>query len=236
MPPNPGDGSDSDGDKDGPKSLPGGMSEQDWKVAVQDAKKGNGLRAGNIPGNLARSLDSAHEPVVPWRSVLRKFITNTIPMDFVWAKPNRRFVGSGVYLPGIYKENTGELVVCIDMSGSITPEWLAISGAELRALCMQCKPEKVHVLYFDTVISHHDVFTGNYSNMKLEAHGGGGTAFVPMFDFVESKENKIKPVAMIVFTDLYCGDKPEQPRYPVLWVIPKENHLKEFAFGQVLPV
>ena len=52
--------------------------------------------------------------------------------------------------------------------------------------------------------------------VDIKMHGGGGTAFSPIFKKVE--ELGVEPVACIVLTDLYCSDYGDTPPYPVLWV------------------
>ena len=57
-------------------------------------------------------------------------------------------------------------------------------------------------------------------NIVFARKGGGGTSFVPVFDWVEDRiaEGEDVPQCLIYLTDGY-GDAPEvEPDYPVLWV------------------
>ena len=63
----------------------------------------------------------------------------------------------------------------------------------------------------------------------IKPHGGGGTAFSPVFQFMRDKD--INPVACVFLTDLCCGDFGDAPDYPVLWV---STHNDQAPFGEVV--
>ena len=53
-----------------------------------------------------------------WREVLQRFMTERAPDDFTWAKPARRLIGSGIYMPKrIAEDSMGTMVVGVDTSG-----------------------------------------------------------------------------------------------------------------------
>jgi predicted metal-dependent peptidase len=52
----------------------------------------------------------------------------------------------------------GELVVAIDLSGSIGSE-LGFFVSELKSVCEMCNPEVVKVLWWDTAVSGIQTFT-----------------------------------------------------------------------------
>ena len=109
----------------------------------------------------------------------------------------------------------GELVVAVDCSGSIGQEELNQFAAEVTTIHQDQKPVKITVMYFDSEISHVDEYTRD-DELDIKMHGGGGTAFSPIFEKIE--ELNIEPVACVVLTDLYCNDYGDTPAYPVLWV------------------
>jgi len=61
----------------------------------------------------------------------------------------------------------------------------------------------LYVVYFDSEVSHYDKFTRD-DEVHITPHGGGGTAFSPVFEYLE--EHSIEPVACVFLTDLYCND------------------------------
>ena len=67
-----------------------------------------------------------------------------------------------------------------------------------------------------------------------QARGGGGTDFVPFFNWVESHANS-DPVALcIYFTDGYGSFPRPAPSTPALWVVsPGGMESSGFPFGTV---
>ena len=48
-------------------------------------------------------------------------MTSKIKEGYSWNRPNRRFVGQGLYLPGYdYTPRMGEIVLAVDTSGSLS--------------------------------------------------------------------------------------------------------------------
>ena len=212
-PPDENDGKDPMDDvRDGsPEDALG--SATDWKVATIQAAN-TAKEFGKMPASLARLVEELTTPKVDWRAMLRNFITERSKGDYSWMRPNRRFLSMGIMLPGLYSENMGELVVAIDTSGSITQEMLNIFGAEIKSIVQSTRPSKTHVIYCDAEVNHVDEFAPN-DDLVVTMHGGGGTAFKPVMDYVA--QHDIKPVCLVYLTDLYGDATFAAPDYPVMW-------------------
>jgi predicted metal-dependent peptidase len=170
---------------------------------------------GKLSDGMARLVDEVLNPKVDWREVLQQFVEKCKDDSRTWARPNRRFIQQGLYLPSKDGEAMGELVVAVDCSGSVGVDELNQFAAEVKTIHEDQKPSKITIIYFDSSVSHVDEFTRD-DEVSMEPHGGGGTAFSPIFEKVE--ELAIEPVACVVLTDLYCNDYGDTPPYPVLWV------------------
>lgn len=224
-----GQGNDPGGDggvDDSPNSQNSGGSqsqqnneEAEWKVAVAQAAH-VAKQAGHLPGDIERMMEELFEPVLPWRNILRRFMTEKCNDDFSWKRGNRRFIAQGLYLPSRLSDDAmGEIVVVIDTSGSIGQKELTEFGSEIKGIVDEARPSKVRVIYCDSHIAHIDEF-GPDDDLQFAAHGGGGTDFRPPFAWLE--ENQIVPRALVYLTDGY-GPFPEQePDFPTLWCI--NNH------------
>ena len=70
---------------------------------------------------------------VNWKTLLQKYITNTIPTDYTFARPRRSSRALGIYLPSVVKENV-EIYVSIDTSGSISQDDLTDFLSEMLAV------------------------------------------------------------------------------------------------------
>lgn len=189
--------------------------------------------AGNTPAGLERFIDSLLHPKVDWRSVLRQFVEQRAKNDYNWMRPNRRYIGGGLYLPSLDSLETGELVIAVDSSGS-TMGMMNQFIAELSGILEMCRPTKVYVVYCDAAVGSYEEFGPDDLPLKVHVTGGGGTRFSPMFEWVQ--EQGIYPRAMIYLTDLECNDYPDdEPDYPVLWAY-MGSHGTTPPFGQVVEI
>ena len=230
---------DNDGDYDGTSidlcedaegdEAERAQAEAEIKVQVAQAAQVAKMQ-GKLSASLARLVDQALTPQVPWFDVLRRFVNTKAKVDYSYARPKRRFLASNLYLPSLNGERLGEFVVAVDCSGSIDAPTLSKFAAELRSIFDEGRPAKLHVVYFDSEVSHHDEFTPD-DDITIEAHGGGGTAFSPIFEFISNQG--IEPSGCVVLTDLCCSDFGDQPSYPVLWV---SDYSTDAPWGDVVKI
>ena len=189
--------------------------------------RGKGKGSGSLMADILA-------PKIDWRQQLRAFVQETCAGrdESTWSKPNRRFVGDGVYMPSMISEKVGELVVIIDTSGScFTGTVITAFASELAAIVDQVKPNKVRTLYVDDHIHGEQVFEdGQFAVAQLKVQGGGGTDLRLGFDYINEK--RYTPQAAIVFTDGYTPFG-SAPNYPVLWVMTTDVSA---PWGQTLPI
>ena len=202
---------------------------REWRVAVNQAITLS-KQAGKAPAGLARTLEGAAEAQVDWRELLRRLWSDTIPADSSWMRPNRRHIWSGLYLPGVAREGTGEIAIAVDCSGSVNARQLRLFEAEIRSIIEGQRPERVHVLYFDAEVHKVDTYVAG-EMLHLEPVGGGGTDFGPCFDWLN--EHGVRPQTMVFLTDLYGTFPDSAPDYPVLWA---SNGGRQAPFGSVIPM
>jgi predicted metal-dependent peptidase len=55
-----------------------------------------------------------------------------------------------LYLPGVIREGVGEIAIAVDCSGSVNARQLRLFEAEVRSILEGQRPQRVHVLYFDS--------------------------------------------------------------------------------------
>lgn len=224
--PNPDPGGDG-GVQDSPNSQNQGGSqsqqnheEAEWKVALAQAAH-VAKQAGKLPADIERMIDDLLEPQLPWRELLRRFMTEKAQDDFTWRRANRRFIAQGLYLPTRESEGSGEFVVVIDTSGSIGEKELNEFGSEIAGIVRDVRPTAVHVIYCDAAVNKVVTF-GPDDEIVLEAVGGGGTDFRPPFKHVI--DNNLNPKCIVYLTDGY-GPFPEEGDvpFPTMWVINNED-------------
>ncbi len=212
------------------ENIPGPEEQaRDWSIAASQATT-LAVQAGKVPSGLARTLEGAAKASLDWREILRRLWSETTPADYNWTRPNRRHIWTGLYLPGVTREGVGEIAIAIDCSGSVNPRQLSLFEAEVRSILESHRPERVHVLYFDSTVQKVAIY-GLGERVDLTPLGGGGTDFGPCFAWLD--EHGIVPQALIFLTDLYGNLPASAPLYPVLWASTGNQHA---PFGQVIPM
>jgi predicted metal-dependent peptidase len=201
----------------------------EWKVKVAQAAQAAKMM-GKMSAGVERFVGTVLQPKVDWREVLQRFVEKCKDDTRSWARPNRRFLSQGMYLPSTSGEAMGELVVAVDCSGSIGQEEIDQFASEVLTIKEDSNPSAIHVVYFDSEVSHYDKFTRD-DEVHITPHGGGGTAFSPVFEYLE--KHNIEPVACVFLTDLYCSDFGNEPAYPTLWVTTDSNST-DAPFGEVV--
>lgn len=205
--------------------------EQEWNVAVQQAAQA-AKQAGNLPASLERFIEEMKKPTINWIEVLRRFFEETNPADYQWFPCAKRYIAQGDFMPSIKKEGYGTLTVAVDVSGSIDLELLRQFVSELNSIISDLKPQTVDVLYFDTRITKHDTFHDG-EQLVVEATGGGGTAFEPVFEYIEKKD--LNPRCILVLTDMQANLHFKGPDTPTLWVTQDSSLKGEFGETLVMP-
>lgn len=210
-----GGGGPLDNCEDGEGSQAEQAQEQaEWKVKVAQAAQAAKMM-GKLSANLQRLVDEVLQPKVDWRDVLYRFLVKARTDQRSFARFNRRFLPQGIYLPTVSGETMGELVFAVDCSGSIGQATINQFAAEIRTVKDDLSPAGIHVLYFDSDVSHVESY-GPDDDLDIKPHGGGGTDFAPVFSKIV--ELGIEPVAIVFLTDLCCTSFGQQPDAPVLWV------------------
>jgi len=217
-----------------------GFDEHDWdgaKLSEDDAKElereidqaiRQGLIAeqkvkGNGRSDLARSLGELTTPKVDWREQMREFVKSVCAGKDTssWRRPNRRFIGSDIYLPTLVSERVNRLVVATDTSGSIGNAELNAAMAEFVGICDQVKPEHIDLLYWGSHVAGHETYDGaDASNIVSSTRpiGGGGTS--PSCITAYIKEKNLDADCVVVFTDGEVGsDWGGTWPCPVLWCV-----------------
>jgi predicted metal-dependent peptidase len=179
--------------------------------------------AGTGSGGLDRELQGLLEPKVNWREVLRDFVKSTCNAKDAssWRKVNRRFLSTGVYMPSLIGEKVGHLVIAIDTSGSIGGDELGEFLSEVKGIAEEVNPECVDLLYWDSEVAGHEVYSGSTASdipNSTKPKGGGGTSPSCISEYLKAKN--IQPECVIVLTDGYVGgDWGSEWTAPVMWCI-----------------
>ena len=196
---------------------------------IQSAKAAQS--SGKLPESIKRLVDDMINVVTPWHEKLERYMHAKVRDGYSWNRPNRRFVGQGMYLPGYdYIPRMGEVVVAVDTSGSLNSKDLSHFTAHINRIMETCLPEKVTVIYCDYDIGGIREYTPDELPITLEPVGGGGTSFKPVFDWLDSYAGEVE--CLVYFTDGW-GDQNDldEPAIDTVWVTTDKD---TFPFGEVI--
>ena len=234
-----GPASDGEGNDDGKGKGKGQALSESEKQKIKDEIKeavmaaAQAAGAGNTPAEITRMIKELTEPKMNWRQLLRQQIQSTIKSDYTFIRPSRKGWQSGAILPGMNFEETIDLCVSIDMSGSIGDDQAKDFLSEVKGIMDEYKDYKITVWCFDTKVYNEKEFTadGGDDLSDYEVIGGGGTDF--MCNWTYMKDNGIEPKKLIMFTDGYAWDSWGDPNYCDTLFVIHSHHDKnlEGPFG-----
>ncbi len=185
---------------------------------------------GKLPADLERFVEQMLNPKVAWSELLRKAFERCAGRDSVtYTKPHRRrLITQGLILPSYTGYAAGDVVFVQDTSGSMNEKEVAQGLGECDNIIQDCQPKSTVLLGCDAAInSVHWLYQGDSLADNIPPlGGGGGTSFVPPFEWIE--EQGILPATVVYFTDMY-GDFPDDPGYPVIWCSTSEDEVAPFG-------
>lgn len=183
----------------------------DVQSATIQAAKAAG--AGNTPAGIKRLLKDLLEPKLDWRELIAQQIQSVIKSDYTMSRPSRKGMDSGFYLPSMDYDETIDIAIAVDTSGSMHDDMLRDILSEVKGCMEQYTNYKIHLFCFDTEVHNVQVFTENNMGefMEYEPAGGGGTDFMVCWNYF--KEEGIVPKKFIMFTDMYPWDSWGDPDY-----------------------
>lgn len=214
-----GAGGTASGAEDGPppplSARERDTQQQQWQrhlaAAAQRARE-----AGKLSGRLARLVEAALAAQVSWRALLANYLSQMARDDYTWLRPSRR---EGEVIWPSLKSRAGDIHVALDISGSVSEKELAEFLGELNAL-KGTLPVRITLHACDSALAEGAPWIYEpWETLSLPRHfaGGGGTSFVPVFDWIERAGTR--PDALIYFTDAEGEFPARAPDYPVLWLV-----------------
>jgi predicted metal-dependent peptidase len=215
-----------DGDKEGkgrakrPKMTPEEREQarQEIKQAIINAAQS--ANAGELPLGVQRMIRDVTDPIMPWRELIQTNLTSAIRTDYTWMRPSRRSWHMDAVMPGMTPGEEIDVVVAIDMSGSISNKQAQAFLGEIAGMMEAFDGYKVHVFCFDTSIYNPQDFSSENMDTidTYEPKGGGGTDFDAIFDYLKEEGNV--PERLVVFTDGYpCGSWGDAEYCDTTWII-----------------
>lgn len=251
------DAEDGDGEGKG-KSGKGGIKvkmkrsewdkmQAEWKdntlraAAAQKEAEQRGECAGSIPSGVQRLLDEMTRPRVNWKSLLRRYVMQTMMYDYSFQRPNKALFSDGFTIPGFRSpSDLLDIAIAVDTSGSISQDQLTAFVSEMDGIMKSFPAYNIEAWCFDGAVVEESIVTirkadGHLDDIKKFAErigGGGGTDFMVNWEYM--RDRKLKPKLLLFLTDGYpFGEWGEHMYCPTIFLI-IGNHNTTAPFGRTL--
>jgi len=211
-------GEEKDGNGHGVSKKKPKYSKEEMKQIKDEVKEAmlnaaSAAGAGNTPDGVLRMIKELTEPKMNWREILRQQIQSTVRNDYTFMRPSRKGWHTGAILPGMNFDETIDICIALDMSGSIGNAQAQDFLGEIKGIMDEYKDYKIKIWCFDTEVYNEDDFSADdgRSLIDYEIKGGGGTDF--MVNWTYMHENNIQPKKFIMFTDGYAWNSWGEENY-----------------------
>lgn len=209
-------------------------SDTAWGTAVAAAMAAAKAQ-GKLPAALEKMFSEILEPTVDWQNLIRAFFARKVGAGgYDWRKPDRRLIQRDIYAPQRAGNGCGTVVVGFDTSGSIycDPKLTDVFISEIAGILADVRPDRLVIVWCDAKVHATEEVDDMTDLLGLRPKGGGGTSFVPVFEWIE--ENNIRPDALVYLTDGMGTFPSDAPPYPVLWG--NSYPTSKYPFGDVVDV
>lgn len=188
------------------KNGPPKLTKADLEAIKQEVRTAlvqtaQGLGADKIPASIRRLIGDLIEPKMDWRALLDAHIRSAVKDDYTFQRISRRTWGGNFIFPGSDFQDTIDIVVAIDVSGSLTDAMLRDIMSEVKGIMETFRDFRIRMFGFDTQVHNFvEIKPENIGDFDTwHPGGGGGTLFECCWDYM--KDHGIEPVRFVMFTD-----------------------------------
>ena len=167
--------------------------------------KSNSKAWGKITGKLYDEINASYTIEIDPMLVLRRFKASINSLDTVPSrmKYNRRY---GLSMPGRRRKKKSNVLVALDVSGSMTNDMIADGVGLINSLLNKAN---ISFLTFDTKITSELLSTTKGIN-TIEAKGRGGTDISCIINYITESRNRYD--GLIIYSDNYYREVYTKPR------------------------
>lgn len=205
-----------------------------WNQRIENYNRDSSSR-------LKRTAKWVEPTKYPWKSVVfskassicRRTFRRTYESISLYQKINP---ASRIALPSYRPQRKKKgIYIAMDTSGSISESDLSSMLGVANSIQSTLSAE-VYLMFFDRIVQDvvcvKESVKTDFEENKLNLVGGGGTAFEPIFEYLDDKP-PVKPQVLFVLTDGYGSFPSNAPEYPVVWVLTSKVRV---PFGNIVPV
>ena len=204
------------------RELVRGKVKQVVKDAVKQCDKSN--QWGTVSAELRAELRRLVSEQVNWKALLRAFVGRCQRADSTSTRKrrNRKY---GLIHPGIKRNYTANIMVAVDMSGSVSNAELELLYGELNGLA---KKATFTFVPFDSAVDTENIFVWKKGKKAPpKRFRAGGTDFNAPVRW--ANEHRSEFDALLILTDGYAP-KPSSCKLRMGWIITPDGDMS-FATG-----
>jgi len=225
-----GEGEDGEGKGKGRPHISKEDAEQIKREIREGMLQAASAAAGKVPAEIQRLIKDLTESKVDWREVLRQNLQSIIRNDYSFQRFNRKSAHCGAVLPGMNNDETVEVAVAIDMSGSISEAEARAFLSEVKGIMDQYADYSIHLFSYDTQVYNPVTITADTAHVFEEyvPVGGGGTDFECIYEYL--KDHNITPKKLINFTDGFpCSTWGDEFYCDALFIVKGSDRVAPFG-------
>jgi len=217
---------------DGDREKLDGIIIQALSIAKKSSKEYQGMQI---------EIDTLIKPEISLQDTLKEYLISSLfEKTSTYSRPNRKFLHSGLYLPGNKKSDEMiEVFIVLDSSSSVTiDEYKKFLGV-VKDVCEGFYEYKVKVLPFDLKVKEEHIIEFDSFNPLIEKElfipkSDGGTNFDEVLRYLKKSSDIRSDNLLMVLTDgefeIY-----ESLVCKTLFIISEKKNIKRFeSFGRVI--
>ena len=177
---------------------------EDFSESMRGSSKGGS--STSLLNKLVQIYDANKRSKIDWRLALSEYIQQKLDKDTSFTRPHRKFQQYGYILPSTLPEETLHLGIALDISGSMSSEWISQFLTEIYNMMCAYPMVQIDLWSFNDEISNHQKldFTTIQHLKEYKVYCINGTLFELNWLFMERED--IRPDVFILCTD---GDPEE---------------------------
>ncbi len=206
-------------------------AQKQWARSVANATE-KATKAGNMPGNIKRIIEELMPTEkLDWRDIIRDMSRDAkSKKSRSWSRPNRR--RNDPMMPGYADDNIYNLVICFDVSGSVSEEMLKSMKTEVAAVMDQDLINSATLIAVDTRPQSIETVTNSDGVINWHPTGGGGTNFDSAMELINQEYGQ--SIGLVFLTDLETSSFGKEPPFPTVWVNFSPGNRAKAPYGRTV--
>lgn len=203
-----------------------GDAEAAKEIARQMSETSSNKSRGMTPSECADAINMLKlREQINWKKELRRIVGNRKAFSKLTIKKNDRRFPDRKDLRGKTRDHVADILVILDVSGSMSDEEILYGLNEVRAIAEKAGAG-VKIIQIDTepkLVENFDPKAKTFTR-----RGFGGTYMYPAVEY--ATKNNIRFDAIVLITDGYCERSfdGQVPRVPFIWLVTRD--VKNLAF------